>query len=213
MNQWEILFKFLWEWVLGHPLAVLLIVLGFGGLVFFLRYGFKKAEGGTDEISFEIAGTLWSLYGVGRVFILTLVLASCGAFGINSLARVVNNAVEKEQELQNEVIAPELVPNFSDDAPTQVQQQPVAPPAAQQQVIIVTPTPFGGSGTAVQPQPQQGGEGAAEAPPGRQQYTVVPGDTLAKIAARYNKTVAEIAQANNITNPNRISVGQVLTIP
>ncbi|TCI52885.1 LysM peptidoglycan-binding domain-containing protein [Exiguobacterium sp. SH1S21] len=44
-------------------------------------------------------------------------------------------------------------------------------------------------------------------------YTVKPGDTLYKIATTYNTTVAKIAAANNITNINLISVGQVLTIP
>ncbi len=44
-------------------------------------------------------------------------------------------------------------------------------------------------------------------------YTVKPGDNLTAIAARYGTTVQAIAAANNITNPNLISVGQVLKIP
>ncbi|MDA5561357.1 LysM peptidoglycan-binding domain-containing protein [Exiguobacterium sp. MMG028] len=44
-------------------------------------------------------------------------------------------------------------------------------------------------------------------------YTVKSGDTLYKIATMYNTTVAKIAAANNITNINLITVGQVLTIP
>ncbi|WP_074035044.1 LysM peptidoglycan-binding domain-containing protein [Exiguobacterium profundum] len=44
-------------------------------------------------------------------------------------------------------------------------------------------------------------------------YTVKSGDTLYKIATMYNKTVAKIAAANNITNVNSIYVGQVLIIP
>ncbi len=47
-------------------------------------------------------------------------------------------------------------------------------------------------------------------------YTVQPGDTLGKIAAKVYGNAArytEIAQANDITNPNLISVGQVLKIP
>lgn len=44
-------------------------------------------------------------------------------------------------------------------------------------------------------------------------YTVKAGDTLTSIAARYNTTAAKIAAANNITNINLISVGQVLKIP
>jgi LysM repeat protein len=44
-------------------------------------------------------------------------------------------------------------------------------------------------------------------------YTVKSGDTLSKIAAAYGVTVQALAAANNISNINNISVGQVLTIP
>jgi GH25 family lysozyme M1 (1,4-beta-N-acetylmuramidase) len=44
-------------------------------------------------------------------------------------------------------------------------------------------------------------------------YTVKAGDSLSSIAVRFGTTVAKIATANNITNINLISVGQVLTIP
>ena len=44
-------------------------------------------------------------------------------------------------------------------------------------------------------------------------YVVKPGDTLTVIAIRFGTTVAAIASANNITNINNISVGQVLIIP
>ncbi len=44
-------------------------------------------------------------------------------------------------------------------------------------------------------------------------YTVKAGDTLSAIAAKYHTTVAAIAQKNGISNPNKISVGQRLTIP
>lgn len=44
-------------------------------------------------------------------------------------------------------------------------------------------------------------------------HTVKPGDNLSAIAVKYGSTVAAIASANNITNINNISVGQVLVIP
>ncbi len=44
-------------------------------------------------------------------------------------------------------------------------------------------------------------------------YTVAPGDTLGLIAAHFSTTVAALAQANGILNPNLIYVGQVLHIP
>ncbi len=50
----------------------------------------------------------------------------------------------------------------------------------------------------------------------KQQYTVVAGDSLWKIAvAKYNNGYrwSEIAQANKIANPDLIFVGTVLTLP
>jgi len=44
-------------------------------------------------------------------------------------------------------------------------------------------------------------------------YTVVRGDTLSAIAARFNTTVAALAQLNNILNPNLIYAGQVVRVP
>lgn len=44
-------------------------------------------------------------------------------------------------------------------------------------------------------------------------HTVKPGDTLYALAIRYGTTVAAIVSANNLANPNNISVGQVLVIP
>jgi lysozyme len=49
--------------------------------------------------------------------------------------------------------------------------------------------------------------------PSQRTYTVKSGDTLYAIAIRFNTTVAAIAAANHIANPNQISVGQVLIIP
>ena len=44
-------------------------------------------------------------------------------------------------------------------------------------------------------------------------YTVVRGDTLLRIAVRYNTTVSQLASLNNLRNPNLIYIGQVLNIP
>jgi LysM repeat protein len=49
-------------------------------------------------------------------------------------------------------------------------------------------------------------------PPPPTTYTVRPGDTLGAIAARYGTTVAALAVANHIANPNLIFPGQVLTL-
>ena len=48
---------------------------------------------------------------------------------------------------------------------------------------------------------------------GGTRHTVVRGDTLSAIAARYGSSVSAIARANGIANPNLIYPGQVFTIP
>lgn len=44
-------------------------------------------------------------------------------------------------------------------------------------------------------------------------HTVQAGENLFRISLRYNVSLVALAQANNISNPNLIFVGQVLTIP
>ena len=63
-----------------------------------------------------------------------------------------------------------------------------------------------------------GGTGMASAAtltsaPGGGTYVVVAGDTLGAIAARYGTTVAELAAANHLADPNLIYAGQRLVIP
>lgn len=44
-------------------------------------------------------------------------------------------------------------------------------------------------------------------------YVVQRGDTLTRIARRFGVNMQVLAEVNNITNPNRIYVGQTLVIP
>ena len=44
-------------------------------------------------------------------------------------------------------------------------------------------------------------------------YRVQAGDTLRFISATYGVSVASIAQASSIQNPDRLRIGQLLTIP
>ena len=44
-------------------------------------------------------------------------------------------------------------------------------------------------------------------------YTVSRGDTLSAIASRHGVTIASLISANALTNPDALSIGQVLTIP
>lgn len=50
-------------------------------------------------------------------------------------------------------------------------------------------------------------------PPQPTTYTVQPGDNLFRIALRYGVSLVQLANANNITDFNRIFIGQVLIIP
>ena len=44
-------------------------------------------------------------------------------------------------------------------------------------------------------------------------YTVVKGDTLTKIAHKFRTTAKALMEANNITDPTKLSIGKKLTIP
>lgn len=44
-------------------------------------------------------------------------------------------------------------------------------------------------------------------------YTVKAGDTLSELAQKFNTTVSELQRLNNIKDPNKIYVGQVLKLP
>jgi LysM repeat protein/uncharacterized protein YvpB len=44
-------------------------------------------------------------------------------------------------------------------------------------------------------------------------HQVQPGETLGQIAAEYNTTVADLAQANQLSNPNMILAGTTLIVP
>jgi LysM repeat protein len=66
---------------------------------------------------------------------------------------------------------------------------------------------------ATQPEPPPATQPVEPAPTGPVTYVVQAGDTLGRIAQRYNVSVEEIAAANQITNIHRLEVGQTLTIP
>ncbi len=83
------------------------------------------------------------------------------------------------------------IPGCSNDAPP-MQQGPMAEP------------------------PKADPPAADDAPPADDKpntYTVQPGDTLGKIAAKFGVDTNALASASGIDNPNLIYVGQVLTIP
>jgi len=76
-----------------------------------------------------------------------------------------------------------------------------AAPAAQ--VASSAPAP-------VKPQAQAP---AAQAQGSEKVYVVVKGDTLVKIARKYGTTAENLMQANNISDPSRLGIGQKLILP
>jgi LysM repeat protein len=44
-------------------------------------------------------------------------------------------------------------------------------------------------------------------------YTIVAGDSLSMIAAKFKTTVAKLMELNNLVNSDRIRIGQVLKLP
>ncbi|MBR2126627.1 MAG: LysM peptidoglycan-binding domain-containing protein [Akkermansia sp.] len=90
-----------------------------------------------------------------------------------------------------------------------------APPAPAAPIAATTPAkattnrwwwPFGQGQQA----PADGSPAASTVPA---TYTVKQGDTLSVIARRHGVSMAALAQANALTNPNALRIGQVLTIP
>lgn len=74
-----------------------------------------------------------------------------------------------------------------------------------------TATPAASSPAATKPAAQKPAASKPAASAGAT-YTVKAGDTLGKIALQHGTTVAKIAADNGIANPNRLSIGQRLSI-
>ena len=68
-------------------------------------------------------------------------------------------------------------------------------------------------GTASTGSSSTGGSTASSSTAVETVYTVVAGDTLSKIAAKYGTTYQSLAAYNGISNPNLIHVGQKIKIP
>ncbi len=81
-------------------------------------------------------------------------------------------------------------------------------PTQPAQVRFVTPTRPMPSPTVAPTE-----EMATPTADGWQEYTVQPGDNLWAISQKYGLTVQDLVKANNIRDPNRLSVGQKLRIP
>ncbi len=80
--------------------------------------------------------------------------------------------------------------------PTPVESSPAHTPPAPTAMPTATPAP--------PPTPL---------PPGARIYVIKPGDIFYDIAQKFNVSLAELAKANNITDPTSIRPGQQLVIP
>lgn len=74
-------------------------------------------------------------------------------------------------------------------------------------------TPPPPAATSIPTAPAQQEATATPKPAEEEIYIVQAGDSLLAIATRYNVTVEEIAEANNLTNPDFVFSGQRLVIP
>ena len=61
--------------------------------------------------------------------------------------------------------------------------------------------------------PDDMGGGKVPAPVDSQKYVVKRGDMLSSIAQKHGVSVKELSRLNNITNPNKVKVGQELMLP
>lgn len=98
-----------------------------------------------------------------------------------------------------------IFPNQNLKIPNAPWINPPAGPICARQFGTPQPTPTPGPAPTATP--------TAQPPVCRAQYTVVYGDTLYRIALRFNSNIYIIAQANGITNINLIFAGQRLCIP
>jgi eukaryotic-like serine/threonine-protein kinase len=98
---------------------------------------------------------------------------------------------------------------FGTDVPTLLALNPAIDPSTLQlyvgqKIFIPPPNTFQPTPTSV----------STNVPPGTLvDYTVIPGDTLAAIAARFNSTLDAIVRQNNLSNANDIYAGLILKIP
>lgn len=107
--------------------------------------------------------------------------------------------------------APMAVAPVTPDAATHA---PSAPPAP----ATTTPAPSAAPAPGTGPAPGNGSTPAPgpltdPVPASTDHHTVAAGETLATIAQRYQVPMEQIAAANHLSDPNRITTGQRLRIP
>ena len=118
---------------------------------------------------------------------------------LQSIANTYGMTIEQVMQINN-ITNPDLI--YRGQELTVWDNSPTADPAAQPSAEVNISAPIESAPTDAVP-----------AQPAATSYTVQPGEHLAEIARRFNLDWANIAQANNLTDPNQIFAGQVLSIP
>jgi len=108
-----------------------------------------------------------------------------------------------------ELIPPQVTPAAGESTEPESAEEGVVAPAAEPGVME--------NGAVPADEATEGSEQATEAqPPSSASFTVHvvrTGDTLTSIAEQYSVTVDAIVRANNLASPNRINIGDELTVP
>lgn len=125
--------------------------------------------------------------------LINVLVSTCTVLTVLTIWNRTHPQTTEEVVKTGEVLPPEGAPV---QVPSQVagSEGNIAPPTAP-----INPTSPSSPATATSPPVQE--------------YHVQPGDTLADIANRFGVTIEELAIANNLADPNRLDVGQVLLIP
>lgn len=117
---------------------------------------------------------------------------------------VVQEAGENTDAMESPVATATEAPGATATPEPDATEAPTAVPTATTEPADPTPTS----------EPQPTAAPTATGDDGTVTYYVVqPGDNLFRIALRFNMTTQALAQANNITNPQMIYVGQRIKIP
>jgi LysM repeat protein len=114
-----------------------------------------------------------------------------------------------EYTIQEEDTLGDIATRFGTDIPTLLALNPSIDPVTLiifvgQKILVPPPDMEMPTATAV----------STTVPPGTLiSYTVLPGDSLGAIAVRFNSTVEEIVEENDLDNANDINAGDILKIP
>jgi LysM repeat protein len=158
----------------------------------------------------------WILFGilVGILLGVVLVIAVLRPLIFNRIVPAVMGDFVTPVPAVVDEVAPEATQPAEETTPAAENAAPVEAETGSNEIFI--PAASGGGGgdsevmaeeTAVSPIP------VSEPAPAPVTHTVQVGDNLTKISAQYGVPVADIMAANNLTNADYISVGQVLVIP